>query len=85
VLRFKVKSESLPEIHTDIVCDYLAWMKHAAHTFLFINHESEPNAADGALQNNVSDLVRESDGYFLLSRPLYWLRKGYVMEFYRIV
>lgn len=79
-----LNQDSFPEIHANIVRDYLAWMKHSARTFLSINHESEPNSVDGALQNNVSDLVRECESYSLLSRQLYWLRKGYVMELYRI-
>jgi hypothetical protein len=79
-----LNQDSFPEINTDVVREYLAWIKKVSRAFLSINHESRPNAVGGALQNNVSELVRESGGYCLRSRQLYWLRKGYVMELYQL-
>ena len=79
-----LNQDSFPEINVDLVREYLAWTKKVSHAFLSINHESQPNAVGGAFQNNVSELVRESGGYRLRSRQLYWLRKGYVMELYQV-
>lgn len=79
-----LNQDSFPEINTEVVREYLAWIKKVSHAFLSINHESRPNAVGGSLQNNVSELVRESGGYRLQSRQLYWLRKGYVMELYQV-
>jgi hypothetical protein len=79
-----LNQDSFPEIHADIVVDYLRWIKVSATSFLSINHESQPNAGSGTLQNNVSDLIAGVGGFSRESRHLYWLRKGYVTELYRV-
>lgn len=79
-----LNQDSFPEIHADIVVEYLKWIKKSSTTFLSINHESQPSAGCGKLQNNISDLIAEVGGFSLESRHLYWLRKGYVTELYRL-
>jgi hypothetical protein len=80
-----LNQDSFPEIHADVVRDYLAWMKGSARAFCSINHESRPNSGHPSPLNDVSELVRDAGGFERQSRALYWLRKGYVIELYRIV
>jgi len=78
-----LNQDSFPEIHADIVVDYLKWIQVATSLFLSINHESQPNAGNGTLQNNVPDLISRVGGFSRELRHPYWLRKGYVTELYR--
>jgi hypothetical protein len=79
-----LNQDSFPEIHADIVVDYLEWIKKSATSLLSINHESQPNSTNGKLQNNVSDLIAGVGGFNRVFRQLYWLRKGYVIELYHM-
>lgn len=80
-----VNQDSFPEINATIVSNYLSWIKVSTRSFLSINHESEPHSVNGALQNNVPELIARVGGFLRRSRQLYWLRKGYVCELYDIV
>lgn len=79
-----LNQDSFPEIHEGIVLDYLKWIKASAPVFLSINHESQPNLGNGALQNNVPHLIAGMGGFSRESRNQYWLRRGYVTEVYRV-
>lgn len=79
-----LNQDSFPEIHADVVLEYLQWMKLSTVLFLSINHESQPNAVNGTLQNNVSDLIARVGDFSRQFRHPYWLRRGYVTELYRI-
>lgn len=79
-----LNQDSFPEIHEEIVKDYLRWIAGVAPTFLSINHESRPRSSvPGVRQISVGDLVRDVGGLELESRSRYWLRNGYVVEAYR--
>lgn len=79
-----LNQDSFPEIDADIVANYLEWIKTSAVSFLSINHESRPNLGNGAAQNNISQIVKQVGGFSREFRHLYWLRKGYVTELYRV-
>ena len=78
-----LNQDSFPELSGDTVNRYLGWIKGHASEFLSINHESKPEF-QGKRQLSVADLIREIRGFSRQSRTPYWLRKGYVMEFYKV-
>jgi hypothetical protein len=61
------------------------WTRKVARSLVSRNQHERPDLGDDGRQNNVSDLIRESGGFGLRSRQLYWLRKGYVMELYEVL
>jgi len=84
--RFDVvlNQDSFPEIAREVVDGYLAWIRAHAERFVSINHENAPSGADGARQLNVHELLEGADGFELQQRWPYWLRRGYVVEIYRV-
>jgi hypothetical protein len=78
-----LNQDSMPEMGAAIATEYLGWIRHAADIFLSINHESSPRFGDGRRQISVPELVAEIGGLELISRQLYWLRRGYAVEIYR--
>lgn len=80
-----LNQDSFPEIHADIVREYLLRIREISrHYFLSINHESCPPGAGGFTHISVQQLIDELGGYKKLFRMPYWLRKGYVMELYKV-
>lgn len=84
--RFDVvlNQDSFPEIAREVVVEYLAWIRANAERFVSINHENAPSGAAGARQLNVHELLSGADGFELQQRWPYWLRRGYVVETYRV-
>ncbi|MBM3983445.1 MAG: putative sugar O-methyltransferase [Planctomycetes bacterium] len=80
-----LNQDSFPEIGVDKVRRYLNWIRSAARHFVSINHESKPprHGGDG-YQLSVPELVADVGGYRRVSRGLYWLRRGYVVELYEL-
>ena len=78
-----LNQDSFPELSNDTVNRYLGWIKGHASAFLSINHESKPEFR-GERQLSVAELIREIGGFSRQSRIPYWLRKGYVLEFYKV-
>tara|TARA_B100000963_G_scaffold273961_1_gene242187 strand:- start:1091 stop:2287 length:1197 start_codon:yes stop_codon:yes gene_type:complete len=81
-----LNQDSFPEIHANIVRDYLIKIREISRQyFLSINHESCPPGVDDSFTHiNVQQLIDEVGGYKKLTRDPYWLRRGYVMELYKV-
>lgn len=77
-----LNQDSFPEIHGDVVRNYLRWIHSAGRKFISINHESRPFSVSAENQISVPELVGEVGGFQRLMRSQYWLRKGYVIELY---
>ena len=78
-----VNQDSFPEIGKETVLSYLEWIKEHTTNFLSINHESK-TPYSGGQHISVSELVMETGGINLVQRYPYWLRKGYVTEWYQV-
>lgn len=78
-----INQDSFPEIGKETVLSYLAWIRLNTNNFLSINHESK-TPYNGGQHISVSELVKETGGINLKQRYPYWLRKGYVMEWYQV-
>ena len=81
-----LNQDSFPEIHGDIVRDYLVKIREISRQFfLSINHESCPRGvSDSFTHISVQKVIDEVGGYEKLTRDPYWLRKGYVMQLYKV-
>ncbi|QYE35956.1 putative sugar O-methyltransferase [Polymorphobacter sp. PAMC 29334] len=79
-----VNVDSFPEIDATAVLDYLNWIKKTTKQMLSINQECQVPSGGGQAQNNVPDLVTGVGGFTRRSRAPFWLRKGYVTEWYDI-
>jgi hypothetical protein len=80
-----LNQDSFPEMEADVVMSYLKRVKiNSSRYFLSLNHESRPRSFGPDLQISVPEMVARAEGYRLLSRQLYWLRKGYVSELYAV-
>ena len=77
-----LNQDSFPEIHPDIVRDYLRNIRKCADRFISINHESEPVSLGTFTQRSVPSLIKEVGGFVRQSRDLFWLRPGYCYEVY---
>lgn len=81
-----VNQDSMPEIMESIVIDYLkAIKKNTKSFFVSVNQESKPPRHGKDKQNRVFDLVQKVGGYKLFSRNLFWIRKGYVEEVFKVL
>jgi hypothetical protein len=79
-----LNQDSLPEIPAAEVYDYLQWIAEHARYFYSVNQESCPCLPDGTRQVSVPRLARQVPKLSLVSRHPYWLRRGYVEEFYEV-
>jgi hypothetical protein len=80
-----LNQDSFPEIHQEIVRQYLGDIKKISRQyFLSINHESCPPGVGDFTHVNVQAIVEEVGGYHRLWRMPYWLRRGYNMELYEV-
>lgn len=81
-----LNQDSFPEIDPGTVADYLRWVKRCCEgSMISINHESKPPYGRGRAHLSVPELVDEVGGFQLTHRFPYWLRRGYVVELYRIL
>ena len=80
-----LNQDSFPEIESSLVIEYLHQIERTTKRgFLSINQEA--GAPMGSKpQNLVSQLVRENSSMRRAYRMKYWIREGYVEEFYEIV
>jgi len=84
--------DSFPEINQDIVLSYLNKIPNIADIFYSVNQEAKATMwdLDDAYQNSVPELIQsinknKNKKYFQrVSRNLFWLRRGYVEELYKI-
>lgn len=80
-----LNQDSFPEIHADIVRDYLMRIREISRKyFLSINHESCPPGEGDFTHISVQQIIDEVGGYQKLFRTPYWLRRGYVMQLYKV-
>jgi hypothetical protein len=79
-----LNQDSLPEMNLGTARDYLRWIRDSTVRFMSINHESKPPYGSGRIQVSVPELVAEIDGFELELRFPYWMRRGYVVELYRV-
>ncbi len=81
-----INCDSMPEIDSAVVKLYLLHIRRISARFYSINQES--NAArwlnTSEKQNIVSHMIREMGGFKRHSRNLFWIRPGYVEEFYTV-
>lgn len=79
-----VNQDSFPEIARGAVTAYLRWIRMHAERFVSINHENASAGPAGTRQLNVHQMLADADGFELVQRWPYWLRKGYVVEIHRV-
>jgi hypothetical protein len=80
-----LNQDSMPEMSRSTVDDYLRWIRLTCRgLFLSINHESKPSYGDNLRHVSVPEAVAAIGGFELQDRYPYWLRKGYVVEQYRV-
>jgi hypothetical protein len=80
-----LNQDSFPEMSLDTVTDYLRWIARCCEgSLMSINHESKPAYGDGLAHVSVPEAAAGVGGFDLEYRFPYWLRKGYVVELYRI-
>lgn len=80
-----LNQDSFPEINCETVAEYLEWIRWTCTgSLVSINHESKPRRPDGVPQLSVPEVIRDAGGFALTQRWPYWLRKGYVVEIYRV-
>lgn len=80
-----LNQDSFPEMHAGTVAEYLTWIRTCcAGRLVSINHESEPPGVEGQSQVNVPEAIARAGGFAHERRSPYWLRRGYVVESYRV-
>lgn len=80
-----LNQDSFPEMSAETVTDYLAWITASCRgSMLSINQESKPPYGKGLAHISVPELTATAGGFELTYRFPYWLRRGYVVELYRI-
>ena len=80
-----LNQDSLPEMNADTARDYLLWIRDSADRFLSINHESKPAYGRGQrIEVSVPEVIAGIDGFEVQLRFPYWMRRGYVVELYRV-
>jgi len=80
-----LNQDSFPEMSAATVTDYLHWIgRCCSGSLMSINHESKPAYGAGLEHVNVPEMTAASGGFELTYRFPYWLRRGYVVELYRI-
>lgn len=84
-----LNQDSFPEMHPQVVYDYLDWTARVAHggLLLSVNHESRAPYGppkSGMAHVSVPEAVDAVGGFARLQRSPYWLRRGYVTEVYRV-
>jgi hypothetical protein len=79
-----VNIDSFPEIDSDIATEQLKWMSEVTSRLLSVNHESWRPGAGITVQRKLSSLAAQVPGFHLTSRDPFWLRKGYVTEWYDV-
>jgi hypothetical protein len=80
-----LNQDSMPEMSRPTVEDYLRWIRsRCRELFVSINPESKPSYGDNLKHVSVPEAVAAIGGFELQDRYPYWLRKGYVVELYRV-
>jgi hypothetical protein len=80
-----LNQDSFPEIDGEVVTGYLKWIHRVSSGyFLSINHESKSPYGEKQFHISVPELINDVGGYDRMYRFPYWLRKGYVVELYRV-
>ena len=80
-----INCDSLPEINHNVAKAYIENIRRTAKLFYSINQEAQrPYFETRPPQNVVSKLTAEVGGFNRKSRNLFWLRRGYVEEFYEV-
>ena len=80
-----LNQDSFPEMSAATVSDYLEWIgRSCGGSLMSINHESKPAYGAGLQHVNVPEMTAARGGFELTYRFPYWLRRGYVVELYRI-
>ena len=79
-----VNQDSLPEMDSETVRQYLRWIKGCSRRLLSINQENKPPYSKGLAHVSVPETIEEVGGYRLSQRFPYWMRKGYVTELYEV-
>jgi hypothetical protein len=80
-----LNQDSFPEMNVAIVDGYLRWIRGAsAGLLLSINHESKPAYGQGLTHVSVPERIAQCGGFVLQQRFPYWMRRGYVVETYRV-
>ena len=80
-----LNQDSFPEMSAATVSDYLEWIgRSCGGSLMSINHESKPAYGAGLQHVNVPEMTAAGGGFELTYRFPYWLRRGYVVELYRI-
>jgi len=76
-----VNCDSFPEINKEVTREYLETIKRTSRIFYSINHEWHEKSL---IDNNVPNLTDYVGGFDKKFRNLFWLRRGYIEELYKI-
>lgn len=80
-----LNQDSFPEMDGDTVTGYLNTIKNSTRSWFFsINHESALTTGVGFTHAIVPELIAPFAEFSLVSREIFWPRKGYVSEVYAI-
>jgi len=79
-----LNQDSIPEMRERDALEYVDWIAASARRFMSINHESRPVYRRRTLHLSVPELLAGRREFELELRFPYWLRKGYVVELYRV-
>lgn len=80
-----INCDSLPEVNAIDVEKYLSKMTQTSSLFYSINQEAGGEMWGlGTNQNIIPAIIEKTGGFTRKSRNLFWLRRGYVEELYKI-
>jgi hypothetical protein len=77
-----INQDSIPEMSPATGRAYIDRIKEIAPAFYSVNHEASAMNLRADRQLRVPEIIRAAGGYTRRSRNLFWLRDGYVEEFY---
>ena len=80
-----ISQDSLPEMNKETMIGYLqSIQKKGKGYFLSINQEAQVSSGPNSTQGWVYDICRNEPDLRMVYRTLYWMRKGYVEELYKV-
>lgn len=77
-----VNKDSMPEMPTDAVLEYLAWTRSGCTGIFFSCNQESAREVLGDQHGMVPRLVEQTGGFVRLRRDQSWVRAGYVEEIY---
>jgi hypothetical protein len=79
-----VNKDSMPEMPTDAVLEYLEWARTSCSGIFFSCNQESTQDVHGDELGMVPRLVEQTAGFRRLRRDLSWVRAGYIEEIYAV-